>query len=260
MTERETMGEWLARAYSEPGDCPPPEVHLAAEWQALGTEEQAAVNDHVEHCPACSAERDLATAFDSAPEEMSTSLEANLEGLLKGLPGHDQGAASGGTRRGADPSRRVLRFPSIARLFTQPTVGLAAAAMVVLAVGVVLRSMIAGPPSLPGVPIADATRGGRVEVVAPVGEIEDIPSELLWHEAEGAREYRVTVTAVDETILWTTTLVTPPAMLPTEVRSELHIAVAYFWVVEAFDDSGSRVSWSESISFTVMNPAGLEAR
>jgi hypothetical protein len=132
--------------------------------------------------------------------------------------------------------------------------------MVVLAVGLVLRSMVAGPPSLPGVPLEDTTRGAVVEIVAPIGEVREIPAELSWREAEDAREYRVTVTAVDDTVLWTTTLSTPPVVLPTEVRSELHRAVVYFWTVEALDDSGSRVAWSEPISFKVMGLAGSEAR
>lgn len=260
MTTRETINTWLAQAYGNSSDCPPLEVYLAAEWQALGPEERAAVSHHAEHCPACSAERDLAAAFDADPDEMSPALEESFQDLLKGLPGHDHGSTTGSRRRGEAPSRKVVRFPSAARLFARPAFGLAAAAMVVLAVGMVLRSTIVGPPTLPGVPTEDTTRGASVEILAPIGEIQEIPSELSWHEVPGTIEYRVTVTAVDETILWTTTISRPPAVLPAPVRSEFHRAVVYFWAVEALDDSGSRVAWSEPISFKVMGPARSEAR
>ncbi|MDH3255467.1 MAG: hypothetical protein OEM62_10775 [Acidobacteriota bacterium] len=250
MIERTTIDEWLLRAYGEQGDCPPPEVFLAAEWEVLGPQERKAVKDHLEHCPACAAERDLAVAFDTASEEMSPALEANLERLLGRLDGQEHGDQA---------AQRVLRFPAVIRLLSPRAYGLAAAAMVLLVAGIVVRSMGGGAPPLPRAPVEDATRSSTVDIVAPVGQIESFPEQLLWLQVEGALEYRVTMTEVDETPLWSATVSTPPVELPEPVRARLQESVVYFWFVEALDSAGSRIAWSEPVSFETVNTAAAEA-
>ncbi len=82
-----------------------------------------------------------------------------------------------------------------------------------------------------------------------MGDVGAIPAELRWNPRPGARSYRVRLLAVDDAVLWETTVSAPPARLPAEVAGRLHRAVTYVWTVEALDVSGARLASSEPVRF-----------
>ena len=141
----------------------------------------------------------------------------------------------------------------MATLFSGPALGLAAAAIALLAVGLVVQTRSLAPPELPDAPVSDVTRGGRIDIVAPTGELDEIPELLRWGPAEGATRHEVTLSAVDETVIWKGASSTDRVTLPSEVRSAVQPAVVYFWQVEAFDSAGSRIAWSAATRFLVAN-------
>ena len=65
------LGAWMRRAYGEGSPCPPPEVFLPSEWSGRSAEERERLEEHLERCPACAAERDLARTFEPTPEELA---------------------------------------------------------------------------------------------------------------------------------------------------------------------------------------------
>jgi len=254
-----TLDAWLRAAYSDPeagqpAGCPPPEAFLEAEMEGLSLEERQALDTHADRCPACAAERDLARLFDAAPEEAGVR-PADLDFVVSRLketspvrsgpssvPSAPNVVAFPGPRRAEAPrsrfrSRAMLRF--------------AAAAMLVIGVGLGYQALHSPGPDLPTPEVGGVVRGGEVEAVAPVGDVAEIPTALRWVVVDGAASYRVRMTAVDGSVLWETTVPAPPARVPAEVAGRLHRAVLYTWTVEALDPSGARLASSEPVRFKV---------
>jgi hypothetical protein len=263
-----SLDEWLRAAYSDgKGDadgkrnaeagCPPPESFL--ESVDLGPEERRRLDAHADRCPACAAERDLARLFAEAPEASGVARE-DLDFVVARLK-------DASPVRSADrPIGQVVRFPSPAAAPPAPPEArrsagrsntpwpgslwkLAAALILVLGGGLLFRLAQPAAPLLPSPVVGGPVRGGEIEALSPVGDLGEIPSELRWTPREGARLYRVRLSAVDDTVLWETTVPAPPAQMPANVVSSLHRAVSYTWTVEALDGAGARMAASEPIHF-----------
>ena len=237
MTRPTTIDEWLIRAYRDGGKCPPPELFLPSEWGDLDDVARDEAMRHLETCPACASERELALAFE-APPVANPSAEEDLAAILSRIETGSSREASGS----------ILRFPLLSRIAPRGAFALAAAALMLLAASVVVRTRGAAP-ELPPRPDEEVTRGGRVTLVSPSGDVDQLPSSFDWREIDGATSYRVTLTSVDDTVLWSGTASRPPLALPAEIREALEARVVYFWRVEAFDPEGTRVGWSASARF-----------
>ncbi len=239
-----TLEEWLRAAYAG-GDsetvCPPPEAFLEA--ATLGPEERRRLDEHADRCPACAAERDLARLFDAAPEEAGVSsrdVDFVVARLAEASP--------------VKPAGKVVPFPAAGtrpRRMPAQAWKLAAAVVLLLGGGLLFRLANPSPPSLPAPEIGGPVRGGELEAVSPVGDTAGIPAELRWNPRPGAVSYRVRLLAVDDTVLWETTVPAPPVRLPAEVQGKLQRAVSYLWTVEALDPSGARIASSEPTRFRI---------
>ena len=244
---RRTLDAWLRAAYADPeAGCPPPESFLEAEAEGLTPEERRALDEHAEHCPACAAERDLARLFDAAPEEADVrpeDMDFVVSYLLEAAPAQKPSVnvvPFPGPRRTAEPPQ--------SRSVSRPILRFAAAAMLVIGLGLGYRAFQSGP-ELPDPGTGGVMRGSEVEAVAPVGDLAEIPAELRWVVIDGAASYRVRITAVDGSVLWESTASAPPVHLPADVAGRLHRAVVYTWSVEALDPSGARLASSEPVQF-----------
>lgn len=258
----QTVGGWLRAAYSSerPG-CPPPQAYLEAEAVSLSPEERRALDEHAARCPACAAERDLARLFDAAPQEADVRSD-DLGFVLARLE-----RASPAASRTAGP-RKLLPFPGPPRAEalpapkSRPLLRFAAAALLVIGAGLGYRAYQEMAPALPPPEPGGVVRGGEVEAVSPLGDLQEIPAELRWLPTMGAASYRVRLAAVDGSILWETVVPAAPARLPArlpaDIASRLHRAVVYTWTVEALDAAGARLASSEPVRFRVM-PAPEEA-
>ncbi len=236
------LDEWLRAAYAgDEAGCPPPEAFLEAE--ALDPAERRRLDEHADRCPACAAERDLARLFDAAPAEAEVS-PADVGFVVARLEEASPVRSAG----------RVVRFPAAG---SRPRMGhqvwkIAAVVVLLLGGGLLFRLVNPwgpGAPPLPAPEIGGPVRGGEVEAVSPVGDVGEIPSELRWNPRQGAASYRVRLLAVDDAVLWETTVPAPPARLPAAVQGKLHRAVTYLWTVEALDASGARIAASETVRF-----------
>jgi hypothetical protein len=238
-----TLEEWLRAAYAEDTEagCPPPEVFLEAE--ALSPAERRRLDEHADRCPACAAERDLARLFDASPEEAGVSSQ-DVDFVVARLQETSP----------VRPAGKVVPFPAAgARPRRMPAQAwkLAAAVVLLLGGGLLFRLANPGAPPLPAPEIGGPVRGGEIEALSPMGDTAGIPTELRWNPRPGAARYRVRLLAVDDTVLWETTVPAPPARLPAEVQGKLQRAVSYLWSVEALDASGARLASSETVRFRI---------
>ncbi|HYG61146.1 MAG TPA: zf-HC2 domain-containing protein [Thermoanaerobaculia bacterium] len=264
------LGEALRAAHSPEHGCPPPEAFLSWEAGDLSDEERRRLDEHVAGCPACAAERDLARLFEP-PSEDSEEMAARREDMDFILARLEKG-------RPASPravrEAKVVPFPAAAparspempmasalpaarrRSRFLPAMGLAAAAMLALVFGLLFQMRSAPPLPEPGAGGGGGVmRGADLAVVAPVGEIAAVPSELRWEEIPAAHSYRWRLLSVDGSVVWEETASGSPVRLPQALVRSLHPAVAYTWTVEALDTQGDRIATSTPARFRV-RPAG----
>lgn len=273
------LAAWLQAAYQDPAaGCPPPEAYLAEEMAALAPAERRRLDEHAERCPACAAERDLARLFDAAPgqagarpedvEDVTARLAAasplapaEAPGAqvipFPGRPEAQASAAPGEVRVRREPRRAPARSWSLPRL--------AAAAILVLAAGLGFQLMRSAPPELPDPGQGEAVRGATIEVLAPLGELDEVPAELRWAPWNGTAAYRVRIVEVDGTVLWEQQLpagsparpgtTSGSAPLPGDVQARLQRAVTYRWTVEALGPTAggapARLAVSEPAEFRI---------
>jgi hypothetical protein len=250
--QRAALEEWLRLAYSPQAGCPPPESYQRAAAGELAPEEIGRLDEHAARCPACSAERDLALAFE-APPETAASQRKEVDFVVSRL----QELAPGQIPfRGREaPLPRPLRFPRLPWPRVTSHWRVAAAAGLILLFGVAVQILRSPAPTLPEPEADDVIRGSEVEPIYPIGELEGMPIELRWKEVDEAQSYRVSLLGVDETILWEVTVPGSPSRLPEALRERLHPRVVYFWRVEALDEQGARLAWSELIRFRARSAA-----
>src|SRR5688572_21794673 len=230
-----SLSDSLHSAWSPETGCPSPEDWLRLETGEATTEERRKLEEHASRCPACASEREMARLFAEAPAEVKDEdvdfIVAKLEAL--NLPGQPVPLAFPSQRRRARPA-----LAWAARL----------AALIVLALAVGLFFRAGQAPPLPDPGAGEVYRGGHLRPIGPSGEISEMPREFRWEGVEGARSYRVTLRAVDDTVLWQGTVTVSSARLPEDVARGLHPAVLYRWSVEALDERGARLAASEPVS------------
>jgi hypothetical protein len=221
--------ERLAEAYADAPDCPAPEVFLEASWRDLSDKERLRIEGHVQRCPACASERELARNFDVNGVTGDVSSD-DVDWVVSRLEGR-----TGRRHRGRPVSW-----------------GLAAAAVVILGVAAGLLAIRAPGPALPDPGSTPSVkRSAGIHAVQPTGEILDFPESFTWDAVSGADKYRVRVLAVDDTIIWEKTVSYPEVTLPAPVRDSLHRAVRYRWFVEAFDADETLLARSGAVEFLV---------
>jgi len=219
----------LAEAYAGTRGCPAPETFLDAAWNDLARAERDAIEKHVERCPACAAERELARVFDAEPGSggVSSNDVAWVVSRVQSRPLEDK-----------------RRWPA--------SWGLAAAAVVVLGLALGLIALRRDAPALPEPgSSAPVFRSSAIQQTEPGGTVAEVPPSLRWSPVEHATEYRVRLTAVDDVVLWETHVSGPEAVLPDELRGRLHRAVLYRWSVDALEKNGAILARSGPIEFMV---------
>jgi len=196
---------------------------------------------HIESCARCATELEMLHRFERA--ETSDEEAGDVEWIAHRLE-ERQSEIFGQPRE--RPERKVLSMPA-RRWWMIP---LAAAAGVVFVV-VAVDWNRGGPGPLPRPDTAAVVRSGQVALVAPAGDLETPPESLRWTPVDSAARYRVTVSEVDRTVVWsgeaTGVVVSAPAVVRTARAGK-----TMYWEVEALDDAGNVIASSPRQEFRVV--------
>lgn len=247
MTDKRTLQQWLAAAYGEGAGCPPAQVFLAEEWAALTNDRRELIERHLGECPACAAELELARAFDAGA--MDGDARWIVEQLERSRPGSPAPGESG--------DAVVVPLDSARHRRARWLVPLAAAAMMIVAVGLVVRLNRPTVPELPDRPSDGVVRSAEIEILAPVGDIEAPPTRVEWVEVGGVRDYRFVLLDVDDEPLWEGRFDASPAVLPDSIVIQLQPGVVYFWQIEGRSEGGEVVARSARQQFR-MRPSAAD--
>jgi len=93
---------------------------------------------------------------------------------------------------------------------------------------------------------ADVYRSEGVRLIAPRGDIAEVPESFSWNAQPGAVRYEVTVMEVDKTVLWRQTTVQTRISAPSELRAKALPGKTLLWQVVALGPGGKPVAVSET--------------
>ncbi len=239
-----SLSDSMRSAWSQETGCPSPEDYLRLSSGEVTPQERRRLAEHADVCPACSSERDMARLFAAPPGEIASRQE-DVDHIVSHL------------EKLRLPTTRVpLAFPTVSTVRRRAIPAWAGrlAALLLLAVALGLYFSRPEAPPLRGPGTGTVVRGGEVRLVGPVGEFRELPRVFRWERVEGARSYRVTLLAVDESVIWQETVEASSAGLPEEVAAGLHPAVLYSWSVEALDERGASLAPPGTARFRVQPP------
>lgn len=91
---------------------------------------------------------------------------------------------------------------------------------------------------------SNAIRDTRVELIAPAGELTELPQKLQWAAFAGAARYRVTVSDVDGVELWHGETSSLSIDVPAAVKADFLPNKTLLWRVHALDLDGVRIAYS----------------
>lgn len=229
----------LKSALSASPDC------LSIEQLEVFTGSDAQLPPHLANCARCQAELEMLKAFESSaplPQEgaavawISSQLERN----------RDQIRATGSVARKVEHWWIAWLFQPGKMRFAIPALAVTAA----LIVGVVfLRS-----PKEPELR-ADAGnnpavyRSQEVQLVSPIGDIEQLPTEFKWNPYPGASSYKLNVMEIDHVSIWNGKNSDTNLTIPASLRAKMLPGKPFLWQVSALDPSGRVLASSQVQKF-----------
>ena len=222
----------------------------------LSDESRLALEEHARVCPLCRTELELAREF-AQPAQASHPAKPMQEAsdVAYVVSALERRFGSAGGESVADRVRgKVVAFPS-SRTWTRRYAPLAAAAVLVLALGYWGRS---GTPGLPDPQNGAVLRAGLLEIEGPMGDLAGGPQDgelsFTWRRAAEAAVYRVTLVDVTDRVLWTQETPAGAAtggggstvtiQLPSAARGGLTDRTRYRWRVEALGPDGAAIGES----------------
>ena len=130
---------------------------------------------------------------------------------------------------------------------------LAAAALVLLSVALGLQ---VGRMRAPAVPRTledpQVLRSGRLELIAPAGDVGAASAEFSWQAVPGTAQYEVRLMEVDRTELWRTAVTGTSVVLPDSIRGRLQTGKTFVWQVIAQNAGGKEIATSDRQTFRII--------
>jgi hypothetical protein len=171
--------------------------------ERLGGMLTPAENEHVAHCVRCQTELALLREFTDG--ETSADERPAVDAIVDRL------------ERGAHAAASNV-VPLASRRKTSGTRMLAAAAMLVIALGLGYVAINREPPVSITQTNTDVYRSSRIRVIVPATEeVPTAPVELRWEAIPGATSYEVKIVEVDQTMLWRTSTRESRVAIPPQV-------------------------------------------
>lgn len=231
---------------------------LAATPKCLMPEQLEALLDgkqshpHLADCPRCQAELAMLKSFQSStplPDEGAAVawISSHLDRHLESIKNPSRGRARAATRSGEEGSWLARTIGLSPWRWALPATAVAAVAIV----GVALLR----PPREPELQ-ADAGRhpaiyrSQEIQVVGPVGDVQQTPEMLQWQAFPGAATYRVAVMEVDNSRLWSAETRETTIQIPASVRAKMLPGKPILWQVTAVDGPGRTLGSSQVQRFS----------
>jgi hypothetical protein len=207
---------------------------------------------HLAQCPRCQAELAMMKSFESGtplPDEgaavawISSHLDRQLETIKNGRPRTSRSFVQNFEPQG---SWLAKIFGQGGWRWAMPATALIAAAIVTV---VMLR-----PPKEPDLQ-ANAGRqpviyrSQEVQVISPVGDVQQVPRVLQWQTFPGTGIYKVAVMEVDNSVLWTGETAETTVEIPASVRAKMLPGKPILWQVTAVDAQGRVLGTSQIQKF-----------
>lgn len=184
--------------------------------ERLGEQLTTAEWQHLSDCSRCAAEMALYREFESPASNASETDDVAF--IVQRLNASQQ-----------QPSN-VISLQERKKRIQPRVLAVAAMLMVVLGIGYFVNR----EPSVDsGVRIDDAYRSSRVEMITPIGDVQQAPNELRWIAVAGATAYDVEVVEVDRTNLWRVSTRDHRVELPPAVIAQLVPGKTLLWQVTA---------------------------
>lgn len=181
----------------------------------LAEELSSAEREHVAGCVRCQSERAL---FNEISGDGVTPEEArDVEWIASEL------------HRRLDPPSNVIRFERGPR----PLHALAAAAALVIVIGTAVWVDRREPSLDPSSSDPNVYRTSALELISPLGDLENAPEELRWAAVAEANRYEVRILEVDQTPVWTTETSAQHVSLPADVVARFLPGKTLLWTVTA---------------------------
>ena len=232
---------------------------LATTPECLAPEQLEALLDgkqshpHLAQCPRCQAELAMLKSFEFGaplPDEgaavawIGSHLERHLEDI-KSPP-------RGGLLR---PATQRLEVPVswLARIFGLGSMRwvLPATAMAAIAIASAILLRPAKAPELQANAGRQSAvyRSQEIQLVSPIGDVQQVPRELNWQTFAGAATYRIVVMEVDHSALWTSETKESSVELPASLRAKMLPGKPILWQVTALDAQARVVGTSQVQKF-----------
>jgi len=230
---------------------------LAATPECLTPEQLEALldgkhsNPHLAACPRCQAELAMLKSFESgapladegaAVAWISSHLDRQLESIKNpsGTRGAVQNRAVGDSWLARTLCIRGWRW---------------ALPATVVAPAVVAGVILLRPPKEPDLQ-ANASghpavyRSQEIQVVGPVGDVQQVPRRLQWQSFPGAQLYKVGVMEVDNSSLWSTETSETSVEIPATLSAKILPGKPILWQVTAVDAQGRVLGTSQIQRFS----------
>jgi hypothetical protein len=139
-------------------------------------------------------------------------------------------------------------------LWRTPWLRPAALALAGLSIVVVLSlQMRISPPGIrPPSPEQEVLRSNTISILAPAGDVREVPNEIRWQAAPNAVRYQARLLQVDGAELWKGETATNAIGLPSAIRARVVPAKTLLCQVLAFDASGKQVGQSDTVRFRLL--------
>jgi hypothetical protein len=232
---------------------------FAATPECLSPEQLEALLDgkqshsHLTNCPRCQAELALLKTFESGsplPDEgaavawISSHLDRQLDSIKN----------PSGVRARAAIQNLETHGSWMTRVFSMKGFRWAAPALVVAA-AVFVAVVLLRPPKEPDL---QANAGGHpavyrsqeIQVVSPVGDVQQVPRRLQWQAFPGAQLYKVGVMEVDNSSLWKAETKETSVEIPASLRVKMLPGKPILWQVTAVDAQGRVLGTSQIQRFS----------
>jgi len=204
-------------------------------------------NAHLEQCPRCQADLAMLKAFASdtpLPDEgaavawISSQLDRRLDVIKSGA----KGVAKGRLRQPAQSSWIVRIFGHKGFSWALPVAAIAAVA--------VASVFLLRPEKAPQLQAGLETqhpiyRSQELQVVSPVGEVQQVPTELSWQAAEGSANYHVVIMEVDRSEVWAGETRNSSIEIPNAIRARFLPWKPLLWQVTAQNEQGQTLGTSQ---------------